>query len=71
MIRASGITGIIPQRYIRQIAFSGMGESGQQILGNSRVVIVGAGALGTVSANCRHALGLGFCDSLIKITSNE
>jgi len=60
MIRASGITGIIPQRYIRQIAFSGMGESGQQILGNSRVVIVGAGALGTVSANCLARAGVGF-----------
>ena len=48
------------QRYIRQMAFSGIGETGQKILGNSRVAIVGVGALGTVSANCLARAGVGF-----------
>jgi adenylyltransferase/sulfurtransferase len=48
------------RRYIRQTAFTGIGEVGQQILGKSRVVIVGAGALGTVSANCLARAGVGF-----------
>ena len=48
------------QRYIRQTTFVGVGESGQQILGNSRVAIVGVGALGTVSANCLARSGIGF-----------
>jgi len=48
------------QRYIRQIAFTGIGESGQQKLADSRVAIVGAGALGTVSANCLARAGVGF-----------
>jgi len=48
------------QRYIRQTAFAGIGEAGQQILGKSRVAIVGTGALGTVSANCLARAGVGF-----------
>jgi len=48
------------QRYVRQMVFSGIGESGQQILSNSRVAIVGTGALGTVSANCLARAGVGF-----------
>jgi len=48
------------QRYIRQTTFSGIGETGQEILGNSRVALVGAGALGTVSANCLARAGIGF-----------
>ena len=47
-------------RYIRQTAFSGIGESGQQTLKESRVAIVGVGALGTVSANCLARAGIGF-----------
>jgi len=47
-------------RYIRQTAFVGVGEAGQQILGKSRVAIVGVGALGTVSANCLARAGIGF-----------
>jgi len=47
-------------RYIRQTTFTGIGEAGQQILGNSRVAIVGTGALGTVSANCLARAGVGF-----------
>jgi len=48
------------QRYLRQTVFFGMGEAGQQILGRSRVAIVGNGALGTVSANCLARAGVGF-----------
>jgi adenylyltransferase/sulfurtransferase len=48
------------ERYIRQMAFAGVGEAGQQTLGNSRVAIVGVGALGTVSANCLARSGIGF-----------
>ena len=47
-------------RYIRQTAFAGIGEAGQQTLGNSRVAIAGVGALGTVSANCLARAGIGF-----------
>ena len=60
------------QRYARQIAFSGIGEAGQQILGSSRIAIVGVGALGTVSANCLARAGIGFmrlidCDHVERI----
>jgi len=48
------------ERYIRQTAFSGMGQTGQQRLKQSRVAIVGVGALGTVSANCLARAGIGF-----------
>jgi adenylyltransferase/sulfurtransferase len=48
------------QRYIRQTAFSGIGEAGQELLGKSRVAIIGVGALGTVSANCLARAGVGF-----------
>jgi adenylyltransferase/sulfurtransferase len=48
------------QRYLRQTAFSGIGQSGQLRLKESRVAIVGVGALGTVSANCLTRAGIGF-----------
>jgi len=48
------------QRYLRQTAFPGIGEAGQQRLSTSRVAVVGAGALGTVTANCLARAGIGF-----------
>jgi hypothetical protein len=46
-------------RYKRQIIFEGIGEEGQERLLNSRVCIIGAGALGAVVANdlCRSGVG--------------
>lgn len=46
-------------RYSRQILFSPIGEDGQKKLINSRVVIVGMGALGTVIANHLVRAGIG------------
>src|SRR4030043_15440 len=37
-------------RYSRQTLFPGIGEEGQKKLGNSSVVLIGCGALGTVIA---------------------
>lgn len=48
------------ERYSRQIAFYGVGEEGQAKLRASRVVIVGMGALGTVTANNLARAGVGY-----------
>jgi molybdopterin/thiamine biosynthesis adenylyltransferase len=47
-------------RYSRQILFAPIGEEGQRRLLNSRVAIVGMGALGTVLANHMVRAGVGF-----------
>ncbi|KEO82344.1 ThiF family adenylyltransferase [Tumebacillus flagellatus] len=47
-------------RYSRQILFEGIGEAGQEKLLQSRVAIVGMGALGTVLANHMVRAGVGF-----------
>lgn len=47
-------------RYSRQILFSPIGQTGQEKLLNSRVVIVGLGALGTVLANLMVRSGVGY-----------
>lgn len=47
-------------RYSRQILFAPIGENGQQRLGQSKVAIVGMGALGTVLANHMVRAGVGF-----------
>lgn len=47
-------------RYSRQILFAPIGEDGQRRLLNSRVAIVGMGALGTVLANHMVRAGVGF-----------
>jgi adenylyltransferase/sulfurtransferase len=48
------------ERYSRQSVFSGIGEAGQKKLMESRVAIMGMGALGTVSANNLARAGVGF-----------
>jgi len=49
----------IPQRYSRQVLFSGLGEQGQARLINSRVVVVGCGALGALQASFLSRAGVG------------
>ena len=46
-------------RYSRQILFAPIGESGQQLLLNSKAVLVGCGATGTAVANLLIRAGLG------------
>lgn len=46
-------------RYVRQMRFAPLGEAGQQRLRDSRVLIVGCGALGTVLANTLARAGVG------------
>ncbi len=48
------------QRYSRQTVFSGVGVEGQKKLLNSRVVVIGVGATGTVIANNLCRAGVGF-----------
>src|SRR6266536_1281396 len=47
-------------RYSRQIRFAPIGEAGQQRLASARVLIVGLGALGTVTADQIVRAGVGF-----------
>jgi molybdopterin/thiamine biosynthesis adenylyltransferase len=47
-------------RYSRQILFPHIGQTGQEKLSNSRVAIVGLGALGTVLANHMVRSGIGY-----------
>lgn len=52
-------------RYSRQVLFEGIGREGQERLLESRVTLVGCGALGTVLANTLVRAGVGFlriCD---------
>src|SRR5690606_12662276 len=46
-------------RYSRQMRFDGIGEAGQQRLRQSRVLLVGCGALGTVLADMLVRAGIG------------
>ena len=46
-------------RYSRQIIFPGIGKEGQKRLGNSCVVIIGCGALGTIIATSLVRAGIG------------
>ncbi|KFI34490.1 thiamine biosynthesis protein ThiF, partial [Peptococcaceae bacterium SCADC1_2_3] len=46
-------------RYARQTLFPGIGEEGQKKLGNSTVVIIGCGALGTTVATVLVRAGVG------------
>jgi molybdopterin/thiamine biosynthesis adenylyltransferase len=47
-------------RYSRQILFPPIGQAGQEKLANSRIAIVGIGALGTVLANHMVRSGVGY-----------
>src|SRR5262249_37506847 len=47
-------------RYSRQIRFEPIGEAGQQRLASARVLLVGLGALGTVTADQIVRAGVGF-----------
>ena len=47
------------KRYSKQFRFPGIGLEGQRKIGNSRVVLIGCGALGSVSANLLARAGVG------------
>lgn len=46
-------------RYLRQLVFEKIGLKGQEMLANSRVVIVGLGALGSIAADMLVRAGIG------------
>jgi adenylyltransferase/sulfurtransferase len=48
-----------PERYSRQILFSGIGKEGQQRLAQSHAVIIGCGALGAMHAEMLARAGVG------------
>lgn len=48
-----------PDRYSRQLLFSGIGEEGQHKLAQARVTIVGVGAIGSVTAGLLARAGVG------------
>src|SRR4051794_723859 len=48
------------ERYQKQILFAGIGETGQQRLLQSRALLVGCGALGSVIADQLVRAGVGF-----------
>jgi len=50
---------LVPQRYSRQVLFSGLGEEGQARIINSRAVVVGCGALGAMQASLLARAGVG------------
>ncbi|MBI1347274.1 thiazole biosynthesis adenylyltransferase ThiF [bacterium] len=50
----------IPERYSRQVRFAGLGTEGQARLMQSRAVLCGCGALGTVLAETLVRAGVGF-----------
>src|SRR2546423_13740395 len=60
--RSSGRWKPLPldERYSRQIRFAPIGEAGQQRLAASRVLLIGIGALGTVTADQIVRAGVGF-----------
>src|SRR5256714_9945886 len=47
------------ERYSRQVLFEGIGEDGQRRLLNSRVLIIGCGALGSAQAEALARAGVG------------
>lgn len=57
----------VPARYLRQIIFPGIGESGQTKLRAARVLVVGVGATGSVIASTLARAGVGY----IKIADRD
>ena len=53
------------ERYSRQILFEGIGEAGQERLLGASAVLVGCGALGTVTANLLARAGIGSLTGLV------
>jgi molybdopterin/thiamine biosynthesis adenylyltransferase len=49
----------INERYSRQVLFAGIGEAGQERLGNTQVAIVGCGATGSALASLLARAGVG------------
>jgi adenylyltransferase/sulfurtransferase len=49
----------INERYARQVVLGEIGESGQRMLGNAKVLIVGVGGLGSVSSLYLAGAGVG------------
>jgi len=49
----------LSDRYSRQILFNGIGKEGQQLLRDSRVALIGCGALGTAHAEALARAGVG------------
>jgi molybdopterin-synthase adenylyltransferase len=47
------------ERYSRQVLFAGIGEAGQQLLGQAHVAIVGVGATGAATAGLLARAGVG------------
>jgi adenylyltransferase/sulfurtransferase len=47
-------------RYSRQIRFTPIGAAGQRKIGNTRIALIGAGALGSVAAELLVRAGIGF-----------
>jgi adenylyltransferase/sulfurtransferase len=50
---------LVPHRYSRQVLFSGLGEEGQARIMNSRVAVVGCGALGALQSSLLARAGVG------------
>ena len=50
----------IPERYSRQVRFTGIGAEGQRLLARGRVFLCGCGALGTVIAETLVRAGVGY-----------
>jgi adenylyltransferase/sulfurtransferase len=48
------------ERYSRQVLFKEIGEEGQRAIGRSRVLVVGLGALGSISSDMLVRAGVGF-----------
>src|SRR5262245_61866228 len=48
------------ERYSRQLLFPGIGKAGQERLGNSRVTLIGCGALGAMHAEMLARAGVSF-----------